>query len=347
MKRLAGVGAVLAITVGLSVWVGGQQADAGGFRLDVASAHAGEVGLLAPTEHSSRLILGARVRCTATVSSNVQAGDAVAVRLVLHNISKRAVTFRRGVFSASVVLRAPDGTVYDPNALYAALPGIPPPIPYKLRRGADVLLRRIAIPVRWRGPLELTPECLGKELPALEVRVAAPGPPADQSAAIAEVVAASGHLLDHCLPQTPGFPVDGQIDAPVRNVPPLPAECSISLSSEGSYLTAQVLVLSPSGLSGVQIFQPYETLWPNGQFVGLTSPPPYEAIAWEFVVTRERATPVAAASLTATNASSQVVPFFDWNGSGWRQSGSYACGVGGFSAGGRGPEIAFISTCAS
>ena len=347
MKRLAGVGAVLAVTVGLSVWVGDQQADAGGFRLDVASAHAGEVGLLAPTERSNRLVLGRRVRCSASVSSNVQAGDAVTVRLVLHNISKRAVTFRRGVFSASVVVRTADGTVYDPNAIYAGLPGIPPPILARIGRGANVLLRRVAIPVRWRGPLELTPECLGKELPALEVRVAAPGPPADQSAAIAEVVAASGHLLDHCLPQTPGFPVDGKIDAPVSNVPPLPAECSISLSSEGSFLTAQVLVLSPPGLSGVQIFQPYETLWPNGQFVGLTSPPPYEAVAWEFVVTREKATPVAAATLSATNSSSQMVPTFDWDGSGWRQSGSFSCGATGFSSGGRGPELDFISTCQS
>jgi len=340
MKRLAGVGVAVAITVGLSVGVGSQRASA-------ASAHASEVGLLTPTQRSGRLVLGRRVRCSATVSSEVQAGQAVSVRLVLHNVSKRAVTYSRWLGNASVVLRAADGTTYDPNAFYAGLPGLPPPIPGKIPHGATVLLRRIAIPVRWRGPLELTPECFGKALPALEVRVAAPGPPADQGAAIDEVVAASGHLLDHCLPQTPGFPVIGQIDPPSGNAPPLSAECSLSLSSEGSFLVAQVLVLTPPGLSGVQIFQPYETLWPIGHFVGLTSPPPYEAIAWAFVVTRETATPVAAGSLTATNASGQTVPFFDWNGSGWRQSGSYSCGGGGFSAGGRGPEIAFISTCAT
>jgi hypothetical protein len=72
----------------------------------------------------------------------------------------------------------------------------------------------------------------------------------------------------------------------------------------------------------VQIFEPYETLWPNGQFVGLASAPPYEAIAWAFVVTREKAVPVAAASLTATNPSSQIVPLFEWSGSGWRQTGT-------------------------
>ena len=342
MKRLAGVGVALAIMLGLAVWIGAQQASAG-----VAPAHAREVGLLAPTERSSRLVLGRHVRCTATVSSNVQAGDAVTVRLALHNISKHAVKYSRWLGSASVVLRAPDGTTYDPDALYTALPGIPPPIPAKIGRGATVTLRRVAIPVRWRGPLELTPECLGKELSALEVRVAAPGPPADQSAAIAEVVAASGHLLDHCLPQTPGFPVNGQIDPPSGNAPPLNAECSLSLNSAGSFLVAQVLVLTPPGLTGVQVFQPYETLWPNGQFVGLASPPPYEAIAWAFVVTREKAVPVAAASLTATNPSGQIVPLFEWNGSGWRQSGTYSCGGGSVSAGGVAPELDFISTCQS
>jgi hypothetical protein len=338
MKRLAGVGVAVAIAVGLSAWMGSQRANA-------ASAHAKEVGLLAPTQRSNRLVLGGRVRCTATVSSEVQAGEAVSVKLVLHNLSKRTVRFKRSLFDASVVLHAADGTAYNPDAFYAGLPGIPPPIPAKIPRGAKLLLRPIAIPVRWRGPLELTPECLGKALPALQVRVASPGRPADQSAAIGEVVAASAHLLDHCVPQTPGFPVNGQIDPPSGNAPPLSAECSLSLSSEGSFLVAQVLVLTPPGLSGVQIFQPYETLWPIGHFVGLNSPPPYEAIAWAFVVTREKATPVAAASLTATNSSGQTVPFFDWNGSGWRESGSYSCGGGAFSAGGRGPEVAFISAC--
>jgi hypothetical protein len=127
----------------------------------------------------------------------------------------------------------------------------------------------------------------------------------------------------------------------------LNAECSLSLDSEGSFLVAQVLVVTPPGLTGVQVFQPYETLWPNGQFVGLSSSPPYEAIAWAFVVTRDKAVPVAAASLTATNPSGHIVPFYEWSGSGWSQSGSYSCGGGSFSAGGRGPELDFISTCPS
>jgi hypothetical protein len=121
----------------------------------------------------------------------------------------------------------------------------------------------------------------------------------------------------------------------------------VSLSSEGTFLDAQVLVLIPAGLTGVQIFQPYETLWPNGHpfpFT-LTASPPYEAVAWEFVVTRYRAIPVAAATLAATNDSNRMAPFFGWNGTGWQQDGEATCGGGGVGFGGTGPEIEFISAC--
>jgi hypothetical protein len=96
----------------------------------------------------------------------------------------------------------------------------------------------------------------------------------------------------------------------------------------------------------VQIFQPYETLWPNGKFPpGLTSSPPYEAIAWEFVVTRDRATPVAAATLAASNDSGRLVPFFTWSGSGWRAEGTAPCGGTGVAWGRTGPDLDFISAC--
>jgi hypothetical protein len=336
---------LMAITFGLSVWAGSRQAYAGIQISHEATAGAPEFAILAPTLRSSRLVLHGRVRCTASVKSEVQAGQAVSVKVVLHNVSKRAVKFSRWVFDAAVVLKAADGTTYDSNGFYAGLPGIPPPLPTKIRRGARVLLSRIAIPVRWSGPLQLTPECLGKALPALSVRVGAPWPRPDQSAAADEVVAAAGHLLDQCRPQAPGVPVYGQINPPSGNAPPMNAECSLSIGWEGSFLVAQVLVLIPPGLPGVQIFQPYETLWPTGHWVGLASSPPYEAIAWEFVVTRYKAIPVAAATLSATNSSSQMAPFWGWDGSGWRLEGTGSCGGTGFAAGGRGPEIEFISAC--
>jgi len=79
------------------------------------------------------------------------------------------------------------------------------------------------------------------------------------------------------------------------------ARCSISVSSEGTFLVAQALVLIPTDLTGAQLYQPYETFWPiDNPFPEPLSDSPYEAIAWEFVVTRERAIPVAAATMAAT-----------------------------------------------
>lgn len=327
---MASVGVLIVLTLGLSVWVGSQRANA---------------ALLTRTLTSSRLVLGGRVRCTATLKSEVQAGQALSVKLVLHNNSRRAVKYSSWVFDAGVTLKAADGTTYASDGDLVGVP-VPPPVPATIRRGATVTLRRVAIPVRWGGPLQITPNCLGKALPVLRVHVSAPWPRPDQSAAVDEVVAASRHLLDHCRPQTPGFPVSGQIDPPSGDAPPLSAQCSLSISREGTFLVAQVLVLSPPGLAGVQIFQPYETLW--SQFpLGLTSSPPYEAIAWEFVVTRDKAIPVAAATLAASNSSSQQAPFFTWNGSGWQAAGTDPCGGTGFAWGGTGPDLDFISACSA
>ena len=195
--------------------------------------------------------------------------------------------------------------------------------------------------------MQITPLCLGRTLPALRVGVIAAWPGPDQSTAVAQVVAAAGHLLDHCRPQTSGVAVDGQIDPPSGTAPPLKARCSITISPVGPFLIAQVLVLTPPRLTGVQIYQPYETLWPNLGQVGPAFPaPPYEAIAWEFIVNREQAIPVAASSLAATKpASSGTIPFFDWNGTGWQSGGSGSCGGVGEAWGGTGPEIEFVSVC--
>jgi len=342
MKRLAGVCLLVATTLALSVSLGTGWASAGGSR-PMTAPHLMES---APPRiaRSSRLVLHGRVRCTATAAGVVQAGQAARIKMVLRNVSKRSVKFSLWVNTQAVV-KAADGTTYDSGAYLAGLPGIPPPIPAELRRGATKRLGSVVIPVRWTGPLQITPECLGAPLPVLRVRVAAPGPPSDEGTAIDEVVAASGHLLEQCRPQTPGFPVSGQIDPPSGSAPPMNAQCSVAFSPEGRFWSAQVLVLIPPSLSGVQIFQPYELLWPLGHFAGLADSAPYEAIAWEFVVTKDKATPVAASTLSASNSSSAEAPFFTWRGSGWHEDGSGTCGGTGFAFGGIGPSIEFISAC--
>jgi hypothetical protein len=305
MKAFAALGALVAITLALSAWLGSPRARA---------AH------WPPVETSSRLLARGRVRCTATVPSVVQVGRALEARIALHNVSKRPVTISVSVFDAGLVLRAADGTTYDSGQELQGLT-IPPPIPRKLRAGGWLRLGPVRIPVRWPGPLQLTPECLGKRLRTFRVGVATPWPPPDESAAIEEVVVGSAHLLDQCRPQTAGVAVNGTIQPSSGTGPPMPAQCSISITRQGRFLVAQELVVTPLGLSGVQIYQPYETLWPIGTLVGLAASPPYEAVAWEFVVTQEKAIPVAAATLSAS------------------------CGSTSFAAGGTRPEIESISVC--
>ena len=262
------------------------------------------------------------------------------VRFVLRNLSKHPVkgVIFESAFGPTAVLRAGDGTVYDPDQAFFA---ISPPVsrPQTLHRGAK-LVAWASVLIRWSGPLQVTPECVGKPLPVLQVGVTAPGPPSDEAAAIAEVVAAAGHLLDQCRPQTPGVPVEGQINPPSGSVPPMSAQCSVSLGSEGSFWVAQVLILSPPGLSEVTIGSPYETL------ASTTPPsPPYEAIAWEFVVTRERAIPVVASDEVA--ASYELTASWVSTPSGWQGGGETFCpppGWGGHGIGlTPGPQIWLIS----
>jgi hypothetical protein len=279
----------------------------------------------------------------------VQAGQAVRVKFTLRNTSRHTLRFSEGVSGTSLVLKAGDGTTYDSGALLRGIP-VPPPVRVKLRAGKTQHLGAQRVPVRWRGPLQVTPECVGKALPRLSVSVTSSWPSPASSTAMGEVATAAGHLLDNCLPQAPGVPVTGQIDAPSGSAAPMSAQCSISLTSEGGFLDAHVLVLVPVGLTGVQIFQPYELLWPGDSplsSVSLTAAPPYEAIAWEFVVTRDKATPVAASTLTASRATGQSAPSFAWNSKGWKSEGAESCGGTGFAYGGTGPDLEFISACSS
>ena len=108
MRALAGVGVLVAVVLGSSLWLGSGRASAGvvGPGVTASSAATGASAIV----RSSRLVLGGRVRCTAIVSSSVEAGQSVQVRFVLHNRSRRVVP----VFESSwLVLRPGDGTIYD------------------------------------------------------------------------------------------------------------------------------------------------------------------------------------------------------------------------------------------
>src|SRR5262249_18349472 len=148
MKRLAGVSALVAIAIGMSASVGDPRADA---------ASASGPAAWPPTESSSRFFAHGRVSCIASVQAQVQVGHKVTVRFTLHNRSRRPVTVSLWVLNTWFVVDSPDGTRYDTRAPYESFPGIPPPTETKIPAGATWHFRTIGVPVRWRGPLLITP----------------------------------------------------------------------------------------------------------------------------------------------------------------------------------------------
>jgi uncharacterized membrane protein YgcG len=117
--------------------------------------------------------------------------------------------------------------------------------------------------------------------------------------------------------------------------------CSISLRREHGFVRAQVLVVSPPGLHGVHLKQPYEQLsW-------LRSRQNATAVGWLFVVTRNGAISVDSTSVESTKNGRKQAPQWQWTTSGFQpQSGGSKCGgYGGGGGGYGGPLIEFVSKC--
>jgi hypothetical protein len=289
------------------------------------------------------MILNGRVRCTARVSGPLAAGQKTGLTFALRNIGHRTVkaTLSNGTFA--FVLRAAGGVSYDSRVPLEGASG-PPPFPTPIPAAATKTFRPADVWVRWSGPVSIQPVCSGVALPVLHTNVVAPGPgPAPtKQRAIADVVAAAGHLFDKCRPVSSGTPVIGEIDPPSGHAPPMHAVCSIELQREGQFWVARTLVLVPADLRGVQVRQPYETV------VIPIRHQTAEAIAWEFVDTANGAVPVAANTADTTMPSSAMAPDWDWTGSHWEGPGGSRCG-GELTTGGGSPNatIEFVSVCPS
>ena len=193
----------------------------------------------APARHSSSVLLaGGAVRCTATVTTPIPAhvGQELQVLFQMQNVSTHQVAVEQQLTGARVVVNDPHGKVYDSQDAdlsyhdNGATGGTGAP----LQPGETITRRLYVRLVRWAGPLRVIPSCTAAALPAIPVRVTSPGLPASGREAISDVVAATGHLLDHCRPRADGVAVVGRID-PGRVVPayghapPMRARCSVSL----------------------------------------------------------------------------------------------------------------------
>jgi hypothetical protein len=341
MKNLIGAAFLAAVILAVSACGGGHGAIDGGDMQSRTSSVSAPPGarISSETVSSSRLILGGRVRCTATATTPVQAGQGLAIRFVLRNVSKGSVKVALGSW---LVVRSASGTTYDTRVPYRSFPGGPAVFPTPISAGATKTVQGQEIPVRWRGPLRVTPGCEDSALPVLHVGVVAPGPLPDDRTAVAEVDAAMGPLFDQCRPWTAGVAVRGQIDSPNWSAPPMGAKCSVSIERTGDFLVAEALVLIPPDLHGVRVWRPYEQ-----PLVPRKTDPPYEAMVWQFVVTKNGATSVAGATRDATKAGgNRMAPSWGLIGSraGQGHPSTSRCGYQGFYGL---PSIDFISVCPS
>src|SRR5262249_6935610 len=147
--------------------------------------------------------------------------------------------------------RVPVENEIGPSAPWIAVPA-----------GGTKTERPPGLRVRWEGPLRITPGCGLSAARPIRVAVSSPGLPASDSAAVNEVVAPSGHLLDQCRPRTSGVSVVGRIDPPSGIWPPLLTRCSITLRRERGFYVAQLFIVSPPNLRGAGVHEPYEDLSP-------------------------------------------------------------------------------------
>ncbi len=293
------------------------------------------------TVSSSSPILGGAVRCTATLTTPVQVGDELGISFAFHNVSSKTVKEYLGEYGGFwAVVRSPDGTTYDTRVPLENIstPYLPPT---PIAPGATKTETLRDLRVRWDGPLRVTPGCGLSALHPVRVAVTSPGLPASETAAVSEVVAATGHLLDHCRPRTSGVSVVGRIDPPTGNAPPMQSRCSVTLRRGRGFYAAQVLIATPPNLRGVHVAPPYEAL--SAAYVPHHNT---EAIAWEFVVTRHGATSVNSASSDTTRPGGGLFRSWDWTRSKWQEGDRSLCGGSdGGGLGVNGPNVVFVSAC--
>jgi hypothetical protein len=105
----------------------------------------------AGTISSSGLILGGRVRCTATVPTRLQAGHDIDVAFDLRNVSDHTVKASVVEGSTSLTVHAPDGTTYDTNEALSAEGSLGGPFrtPVAIPPGGTTTMRSPAVVARW------------------------------------------------------------------------------------------------------------------------------------------------------------------------------------------------------
>lgn len=322
-----------------------------------ATAFAAAAHRPAPTTvQSSALLFNGQVRCSVSLASPAHVGKLLHGWLQLHNLSDRPIQITQYTDDTGLSIKGSDGTTFDTQEPSYGTGGGPPG-PISIGAGKTVS-QRLGFRVRSSGPLRVTPRCGGTvpgtvgptgsgqdegdwtKLPTLHIRVARTAAPRSRRATVADVVAATGPLLDNCRPRVSGVAVDGVLYAPNGATPPMPARCSVRATRERGFYLAQELIVTPPTLK-VHVGRPYGQLtWPqraHGNWV---------AVSWQFVVTRGGAVPVDSFELYGEKSSKHhEAPDWTWTRSGPSDRYSEPCGGMGAISGGVSPDITWVSAC--
>ncbi len=233
------------------------------------------------------------LRCTAifpdrTLTPGFQTG----VSFTLTNLTDH--TFPPMGVEAYLVFRDASGTkLWDTAPKFEGVfPSSPSIAPHR-----TVKLFGLDTPIRWSGPLSITPVCSGLRIhmPTVQLAVAAPGAPATVSDAIDAAVGFPGSPFQACHPGPNGEPSTGSFSAPDgRDIPPMTLRCLAEVRQENGFDVVSLELVSPSDAPDYTI--------PENIFLfaipDLPGSGPFVAARWGFVVTATSARPYLALELS-------------------------------------------------
>lgn len=234
---------------------------------------------------SSGLVADGTLRCTVELPVNpLVPGEPTGVVFTVENVTDATVQVRLSANGyAGWLVFAGGGTEFqDSQRLRAGLGG-PLPDEMALAPGESVDIGAMDTAVLWAGPLDVTPHCVDRALPAVQMEVEAPGAPADPDASIAQAVSALGDAFDGCVPTTSGTWVTGTFGAAEGTID---ARCGAYVIERDGFDVVALAAVSPPDAPELDLAQLPDRIEavPNLSFPNGTS---VRVSWWVLVVTRD------------------------------------------------------------
>jgi hypothetical protein len=186
-------------------------------------------------------------------------------------------------YGDTLLIRGADGAEYDTfkGSSWAISAG-PIAKPIVVQPGSRYSSDPSELPVRWEGPLTITPRCQGNELPPLTIAVADPGPTPSAQDALSRSAQAT-QIFRECMPNQDGSSVVGTISPPDgAGFDPITTRCWAQIQRYEGFATVTFAFVSPLSAPAEPLTQYWFDLRiPEGAV-------PAEVSQWTFVVTADR-----------------------------------------------------------